>query len=55
MAAMLSVAQVADRLSVSKEFVRNLIRTGELKATDLGSFYRIEQADLDAYLKERTK
>jgi len=55
MPAMLSVAQAAAQLNVSETFVRRLIRNGELKATDLGSFYRIEQADLDAYLKERTK
>lgn len=46
----LEVAHVAHRLSVSPEFVRRLIRSGQLKAQRVGMRYRVKPEDLDAYL-----
>lgn len=45
------VAHLAHRLSVSQEFVRRLIRDGELVAIRVGVRYRIHQTEVDRYLE----
>jgi excisionase family DNA binding protein len=47
---LLEVAHVAHRLSTSQEFVRRKIREGVLPALRMGARYRIEEADLLAYI-----
>ena len=48
---LLSVEDVAGKVSVHPETIRRLIRAGELPASMVGSSYRIAPADLDAYLQ----
>ena len=50
---MLSVAEVAEELGVSRETVRVWIRTGELVALSIGKGYRISRADLDEFIRRR--
>jgi excisionase family DNA binding protein len=47
---LLEVAHVAHRLSCSQAFVRRLIRDGRLAALRIGNRWRIEEADLVAYI-----
>lgn len=47
---LLTVDQVAQELQVHPETIRRLIRTQELRATRVGTIYRIKRTDLDAYL-----
>jgi len=47
---LLEVAHVAHRLSASQEFVRRLIREGKLKAIRIGRRWRIDPADLEAFI-----
>jgi excisionase family DNA binding protein len=47
----LTVEEVANRLRVTKDVVRSRIREGKLPASKFGKEYRIQVADLDAYLK----
>lgn len=53
----LSVEEVSQQLGMGKEFVRKLIRTGELKASNVGTpkkpVYRVRQAALEKFLDER--
>jgi putative molybdopterin biosynthesis protein len=51
---MLTVEQVASRLSVAERTVLRLIKKGELVAFRVGNEYRIEETELQAYL-ERVK
>lgn len=44
---MLSVKQVAEMFSVTKQTVFNWINTGYIKATMIGGQYRIEQSEID--------
>jgi excisionase family DNA binding protein len=46
---LLSVEQVAARLSLHVRTVRGYIRDGRLKAVRIGKQYRIAQADLDTF------
>ncbi len=46
----LEVAHVAHRLKTSPAFVRRLIREGRLSAFRVGNRWRIEEADLLAYI-----
>jgi len=54
---MLTVKQVADRLSVDERTVRGWIQKGELKAVNIGGRlrpeYRIRPDDLEAFIKSR--
>lgn len=50
---LLEVAQVAHRLSVSQEFVRQRLRTKQLAAVRLGGRWRVDAADLQAYIDAR--
>jgi len=47
---LLEVAQVAHRLSVSPEFVRELLRKKKLPAVRLGKRWRIDLRDLEAWI-----
>jgi excisionase family DNA binding protein len=48
-AEMLTPAQVAQALGVSEPDVLALIRSGELKAKQIGSSFRVKRSALDAY------
>jgi excisionase family DNA binding protein len=45
-----TVAQVAEKLSVSKELIRRQIRKGTLHAVNYGGGYVIKGTDLDRWL-----
>ena len=47
---LLEVAHVAHRLSASQEFVRRLIRDRKLAAIRLGTRWRVDPVDLQAFL-----
>jgi excisionase family DNA binding protein len=47
---LLEVPHVAHRLSTGCEFVRRLIRSGQLPAIRLGVRYRVDARDLEAYI-----
>jgi excisionase family DNA binding protein len=49
-AALLTIAQVAERFSVSERTVWRLISTGELVAIRLGRLIRIPVENLNAYI-----
>jgi len=50
---LLEVAHVAHRLSASPEYVRRLIRDQQLRAIRLGTRYRVDPRDLEAYIDGR--
>jgi len=52
---LLTVQEVADRLGVHPDTIRQWIRNGELGAIDLGgrAGYRIREQDLDRFIQER--
>ena len=45
-----SVKDVAERLKVAEATVRHWIKTGELRAIDIGKGWRIATADLEQFL-----
>jgi excisionase family DNA binding protein len=47
---LLEVAHVAHRLSASQEFVRRLIRDRKLAAIRLGTRWRVDPVDLQAFI-----
>lgn len=50
----LTLAQVADELNVKQSLVQGLIRTGELRAFQVGGrgMWRIGRQDVDDYISE---
>jgi excisionase family DNA binding protein len=48
-----TVQELADRLEVSEATVRQWIRSGALRAIDIGKGWRIADTDLHAFLKAR--
>ena len=48
---MLTVAEVAERLRVSKMSIYRLIEGGDLPSLRVGRSFRVEAAELDAYLE----
>jgi excisionase family DNA binding protein len=46
-----TVKEVADRLKVAETTVRHWIKTGELRAIDIGKGWRIADADLNQFLR----
>jgi excisionase family DNA binding protein len=46
-----AIPEVAERLKVKEELVRELIRRGELHAYRIGKAYRITDDDIDEYLQ----
>ena len=49
----LTVKKVAERLDISEEAVRDLIKEKELKATKIGK-WRIKPEDLEKFIESRT-
>ena len=49
----LSVRQVANKLDITEEWVRDLIAKKEIKATKVGK-WRIKPEDLDTFIEART-
>jgi excisionase family DNA binding protein len=47
---LLEVSAVAHRLSVSPEYVRDLIRDKKLPAIRLGRYWRVDPRDLEAFI-----
>ena len=50
---MMSLAQVADVLGVSRNTVYRWVKAGKMPAYRIGAGYRIRPADLEAYAAER--
>lgn len=50
---MLTIVEVADRLSVSVKTVRRAIKAGELHTYQIGRLRRITEADLILYAAQR--
>lgn len=48
-----TVQQLAERLGVAEATVRQWIKTGELRAIDIGKGWRIADADLTSFLEAR--
>ncbi len=48
-----TVQELADRLEVAGATVRQWIKSGELRAIDIGKGWRIADADLERFLKAR--
>jgi excisionase family DNA binding protein len=44
-------ADIAQRLSVTPKYIRDLCERGELPARKVGKFWRIEEADFEAWWK----
>ena len=49
----LTVRQVAKKLDITEEWVRDLIKAKEIKATKIGQ-WRIKPEDFEAFIKSRT-
>lgn len=49
---LMSVAEAAERLNVHKMTVIRAIKAGKLPAAKVGRFWRIEPADLEAYIED---
>ncbi|MGH9136030.1 MAG: helix-turn-helix domain-containing protein [Acidimicrobiales bacterium] len=50
---LLTPAEVASMLRVSNMTVYRLIKSGELRALQIGKSYRLREDDVDAYLASR--
>jgi excisionase family DNA binding protein len=48
-----TVKEVSDRLEVSEATVRLWIKSGSLRAIDIGKGWRVADADLEAFLRAR--
>jgi excisionase family DNA binding protein len=48
-----TVQELAERLEVAEATVRQWIRSGELRAIDIGKGWRIADTDLDQFLRAR--
>lgn len=46
-----AIPEVAERLKVTEELIRELIRRGDLHAFRIGKAYRITDDDIDEYLR----
>jgi excisionase family DNA binding protein len=46
-----AIPEVAERLKIKEELVRELIRRGEIHAYRIGKAYRITDDDIDAFLR----
>ncbi len=49
----LTVREVAEKLDVTEDWIRDLIQTKRLKATKIGK-WRIYPKDLESFIKSRT-
>jgi excisionase family DNA binding protein len=50
---LLTVAEVAAMLRVSEMTIYRLIKSGELRALQIGKSYRLREDDVDAFLAAR--
>jgi excisionase family DNA binding protein len=50
-----TLQEVAERLRVSLQTVRRLVRTGELKTIKVGRQYRVTHAQLEAFMGQRQR
>ena len=50
---LLTVQEVAEQLRVSKMTVYRLVKSGELRALQIGKSYRLREEDVDAFLASR--
>lgn len=48
-----TVQELAERLEVSEATVRHWIKSGELRAIDIGKGWRISNTDLEHFLRAR--
>lgn len=48
-----TVQELAERLDVAEATVRQWIKSGELRAIDIGKGWRIADTDLDQFLRAR--
>ena len=48
-----TVQELAERMEVSESTVRQWIKSGELRAIDIGKGWRIADTDLEHFLKAR--
>lgn len=48
---LLTVEQVADRLQLTPDLVRELLRRRKLRGARLGKYWRVREADLNAYIQ----
>jgi excisionase family DNA binding protein len=48
-----TVQAIAERLEVAEATVRHWIKSGELRAIDIGKGWRIADTDLDQFLRAR--
>ncbi len=48
-----TVKELAERLEISEATVRQWIKSGDLRAIDIGKGWRIADTDLDRFLKAR--
>lgn len=48
-----TVQELAQRLEVAEATVRQWIKSGELRAIDIGKGWRVADADLERFLKAR--
>ncbi len=48
-----TVQELAERLEVAEATVRQWIKSGELRAIDIGKGWRIADSDLERFLKAR--
>jgi excisionase family DNA binding protein len=47
-----SIAEVADCLAMSPDTIHRWIKTGRLKASRIGRFWRIRARDLEAFIDD---
>ena len=50
---LLSIEQVCDELGMSKSWVYNRIKSGEIPSIKLGNNYKVTREDLDQYLENQ--
>jgi len=50
----LTVSQVAEYLKLSEKTIRRLITSGQLKASKIGSSWRVQMIDIKNYLEANT-
>jgi excisionase family DNA binding protein len=48
-----TVLEIAERLEVAEATIRHWIKSGELRAIDIGKGWRIADTDLERFLKVR--
>ena len=47
----IGTTEAAERLGITNQSVRNLVRRGDLPAYKIGKVFKIDSKDLDAYIK----